>query len=114
MGAMHIAEGWSSPPRSLESCALSVLSGRRPRRFTFSVHKANSGVVTASRHWHDVARLDAAGFADAASADKALARAVAEHKSMFFAEKNMHGEVIDYHAAVAGGLQLVPDGIGIG
>lgn len=62
-----------------------------------------------ARHWHDVTRLDAAGFADAAIADKALAHAVAEHKSVFFAEKNAHGEVIDYHAAVAGGLQLVPD-----
>ena len=62
-----------------------------------------------ARHWHDVTRLDAAGFADAAIADKALARAVAEHKSVFFAEKNTHGDVIDYHAAVAGGLQLVPD-----
>ena len=62
-----------------------------------------------ARHWHDVTRLDAAGFADAAIADKALARAVAEHKSVFFAEKNRRGEVIDYHAAVAGGLQLVPD-----
>ena len=62
-----------------------------------------------ARHWHDVTRLDAAGFADAAIADKALARAVAEHKSVFFAEKNTHGDAIDYHAAVAGGLQLVPD-----
>ncbi|XXG31427.1 MAG: nucleotidyl transferase AbiEii/AbiGii toxin family protein [Ferrovum myxofaciens] len=40
-----------------------------------------------ARHWHDVTRLDAAGFADAAIADKALARAVAEHKSVFFAER---------------------------
>ena len=62
-----------------------------------------------ARHWHDVTRLDAAGFAAAAIADKALARAVADHKSMFFAEKNTHGNAIDYHAAVAGGLQLVPD-----
>ncbi len=62
-----------------------------------------------ARHWHDVTRLDIAGFADAAIADKALARAVAEHKSVFFAEKSAIGEVIDYRAAVAGGLQLVPD-----
>lgn len=62
-----------------------------------------------ARHWHDVTRLDAAGFAAAAIADKALARAVADHKSVFFAEKNTRGDVIDYHAAVAGGLQLVPD-----
>jgi hypothetical protein len=62
-----------------------------------------------ARHWHDLTRLDAAGFAEAAIADTALARAVADHKSIFFAEKNLHGEVVDYHAAVAGGLQLVPD-----
>ena len=62
-----------------------------------------------ARHWHDVTRLDTAGFADAAIADKALARAVADHKSVFFAEKNTHGNVIDYHAAIAGALQLVPD-----
>ena len=61
-----------------------------------------------ARHWHDVTRLAAAGFADAAIADKALARAVADHKSVFFAEKNTHGEIIDYHAAVKGELQLVP------
>jgi hypothetical protein len=61
-----------------------------------------------SRHWHDVTRLDAAGFAEAAIADKALAQAVADHKSVFFAEKNAYGDVIDYHAAVSGGLQLVP------
>lgn len=62
-----------------------------------------------ARHWHDVTRLDTAGFADAAIADKALAQAVADHKSMFFAEKNSQGDVIDYHAAVSGRLQLVPD-----
>ena len=61
-----------------------------------------------ARHWYDVTRLDAAGFVDAAIADKALARAVADHKSVFFAEKNTHGDVIDYHAAVNGGLQLIP------
>ncbi len=62
-----------------------------------------------ARHWHDVTRLDAAGFADAAIADKALAQAVADHKNVFFAEKNTQGEVIDYHLAVSGELQLVPD-----
>ena len=61
-----------------------------------------------ARHWHDVTRLAASGFADAAIADKDLAHAVAQHKSVFFAERNMHGDVIDYHAAVGGGLQLVP------
>jgi len=59
-----------------------------------------------ARHWHDVTRLDAAGFADAAIADKALARAVAEHKSVFFLEKNTHGDVIDYRHMVDDGLFL--------
>ena len=61
-----------------------------------------------ARHWHDVTRLDTSGFADAAIADIGLARAVADHKSIFFSEKNPRGEIIDYHAAVSGSLQLVP------
>lgn len=61
-----------------------------------------------ARHWHDVTRLDAAGFADSAMADTALARAVADHKSIFFAEKSSDGTPIDYHVAVSGGLRLVP------
>jgi hypothetical protein len=63
-----------------------------------------------SRHWHDLARLDEAKIADAGLADRDLAKAVARHKSMFFAENNAEGEKIDYHAAVQGGLRLVPDG----
>ncbi|CAN7513455.1 nucleotidyl transferase AbiEii/AbiGii toxin family protein [Variovorax paradoxus] len=62
-----------------------------------------------ARHWHDVTRLDAAGFADSAIADTELAKAVADHKSIFFVEKNLDGGLIDYHTAVAGGLRLVPD-----
>lgn len=62
-----------------------------------------------ARHWHDVARLDTAGHVDSAIADAALGQAVAEHKSIFFAEKTPQGEVIDYHAAVSGSLRLVPD-----
>lgn len=62
-----------------------------------------------ARHWHDIARLDNAGFVDAAIADSALAGAVADHKSVFFAEKSPQGDAIDYHAAVSGGLQLIPE-----
>lgn len=62
-----------------------------------------------ARHWHDVTRLDAAGFADSAIEDTALAKAVADHKSIFFAENHPDGQPIDYHAAVSGGLFLVPD-----
>mgnify|MGYP000423314537 CR=1 FL=1 len=65
-----------------------------------------------ARHWHDVVRLDEAGFAEAAFADRELANAVARHKSMFFAEKAADRTPIDYAAAVNGGLQLVPVGDG--
>ena len=61
-----------------------------------------------ARHWHDVTRLDVAGLADVAIADEALALALAKHKGAFFEEKKNDGETINYHAAVAGGLQLVP------
>lgn len=61
-----------------------------------------------ARHWHDLTRLDRAGMADAAIADRALALAVARHKSMFFSEKDSAGALIDYIAAVSGGLRLVP------
>jgi hypothetical protein len=63
-----------------------------------------------ARHWHDVTRLDAAGFADSAAADRELAQAVAAHKSVFFAESAPDGTTIDYAAAVNGELVLVPGG----
>ncbi len=63
-----------------------------------------------SRHWHDLARLDEAGIADNALADRALALSVARHKAMFFTENDACGERIDYEAAVSGHLQLVPSG----
>ena len=63
-----------------------------------------------SRHWHDLARLDEAGIAANALADRALALSVARHKAMFFVENDARGERIDYEAAVSGSLQLVPSG----
>ena len=63
-----------------------------------------------ARHWHDVVRLDEAGLAAAAFADRELANAVARHKAMFFSEKAADRSPIDYEAAVNGGLQLVPGG----
>jgi hypothetical protein len=62
-----------------------------------------------SRHWHDVVRLDDAGFAQAAFDDRELAKEVAAHKSKFFRAKDSHGNSIDYGKAVSGGLKLVPD-----
>ena len=61
-----------------------------------------------ARYWHDITRLDNAGFVDAALGDQALATAVAKHKNIFFAEKNPQNDSIDYHVAVNGSLQLVP------
>ena len=63
-----------------------------------------------SRHWHDLVRLDDAGFAERALADRTLALAVARHKTMFFREKDAAEEWVDYGAAVSGDLQLVPEG----
>ncbi len=63
-----------------------------------------------SRHWHDLVRLDDCGYADTALADRKLARAVAQHKSVFFREKDAGGSWIDYQAALTGSLQLVPTG----
>ena len=63
-----------------------------------------------ARHWHDVTRLDAAGFADRAAADRELALAVAAHKSIFFAESTPDGALVDYRSAVAGALTLAPSG----
>ena len=63
-----------------------------------------------SRHGHDLARLDEAGVAVRAMADRSLARSVARHKAMFFSENDATGTRIDYEAAVSGDLQLVPSG----
>jgi hypothetical protein len=62
-----------------------------------------------SRHWHDLVRLDEAGRATEAFADRALAKEIAEFKSRFFRDKDRAGNPIDYMAAVTGNLQLVPD-----
>lgn len=62
-----------------------------------------------SRHWYDLVRLDEAGEAGKAFADRILANEVAEFKSRFFRTRDRNGEWIDYTAAVTGKLQLVPD-----
>lgn len=66
-----------------------------------------------ARHWHDVVRLDEAGLAAAAFADRELANAVARHKAMFFTEKASNRTPIDSAVAVNGGLRLVPAGDGL-
>ena len=64
-----------------------------------------------SRHWNDIVRLDDAGYADSALANRHEALSVAKHKSMFFREKDTDDNWIDYKAAVSGSLQLVPEGL---
>jgi len=61
-----------------------------------------------SRHWYDLAALAKTSHFAAACVDQALAQAVAEHKSVFFVEKDAAGVKINYFAAVSGQLQLIP------
>lgn len=77
--------------------------------FTFGHSRTASSPTLATQERVKGVWLDSAGFVDAAIADMSLCKAVADHKSIFFAEKSPQGELIDYHAAVSGGLQLVPD-----
>lgn len=56
-----------------------------------------------SRHWYDLSRLDEAGYADRAIADRELALQVAAHKTQFFPIKG-----VDYAKAIGGELRLVP------
>ena len=63
-----------------------------------------------SRHWFDLVRLDDAGITEKALADRELALEVARHNASFYFENDVHGQRIDYRAAVTGDLQLVPDG----
>jgi len=63
-----------------------------------------------ARHWHDLAAIARSPHFAAVMADRALAEAVARHKSFFFMEKDADGQVIDYMAAVSGHLKIVPEG----
>jgi hypothetical protein len=63
-----------------------------------------------SRHWYDLAALAKSGYFEHAASDRQLAFQVAEHKSMFFAEKDVAGAKIDYFKATSGALQLIPEG----
>jgi hypothetical protein len=61
-----------------------------------------------ARHWYDLVRLDDAGVAATALADRDSGRRVASHKNRFFIVSTADGERIDYTAAIEGGLRLVP------
>ncbi len=62
-----------------------------------------------ARHWYDLIALNKSGIADRAINDPLIAKAVAQHKTRFFLEKDMSGTVIDYERAISGGLKLVPN-----
>jgi hypothetical protein len=63
-----------------------------------------------ARHWHDLAAIQRSACFSFAIADRGVAKAVAEHKSLFFIEKDPTGSVIDYFKAVDGNLKIVPEG----
>jgi hypothetical protein len=64
-----------------------------------------------ARHWHDLAAIARSSYFDGSVNDREVAKAVAEHKSYFFSEKDATGEVIQYLPAVTGQLQIVPTGV---
>lgn len=63
-----------------------------------------------ARHWHDLAAIAHSPlFAEIAS-DHAIAAMVAQHKTLFFVEKDTDSMVIDYAATTRGHLRIVPEG----
>jgi hypothetical protein len=69
-----------------------------------------AGATGFARHWHDLIRLEAAGYAGQTPDNPGLANTVARHKTLFFPEKGADGAAVDYMAAVQGGLRLAPAG----
>jgi Nucleotidyl transferase AbiEii toxin, Type IV TA system len=63
-----------------------------------------------ARHWYDIAKLDSKGYINSALLKRDIATQVAGYKKSFFESKDHTGTVIDYFAAVNGGLILVPTG----
>jgi hypothetical protein len=63
-----------------------------------------------ARHWYDLAAIARSSHFPTVIADRAVASAVASHKSYFFIEKDTEGNVIDYAAAATGHLKIVPEG----
>lgn len=63
-----------------------------------------------SRHWHDLAAFTKSPLLQLAVRDHDLARQVAQHKNLFFIEKDADGKKIDYLNAATGGLRIIPSG----
>lgn len=66
-----------------------------------------------ARHWYDLVCIASSDYATSAVDAKDVAAMVADHKSVFFRESAHDGSVIDYHAAVNGGLKLIPGDAGL-
>jgi hypothetical protein len=75
----------------------------------FCLQERFSRAERSARHWHDVVRLDEAGYAASAFANRDLAGAAARRKAAFFTEKDAADNIIDHQAAVSGGLRLAPE-----
>jgi hypothetical protein len=63
-----------------------------------------------SRHWYDLFEISNTGYYSKAISDGELALNVAQHKEMFFREKDSSGIAINYSQAIEGKIELVPKG----
>lgn len=106
--AIKQCTGYVSPVVTLEFGVRATGEPHQVRSVTCDMDGHVEGVKfpTASPLVTSVART----FWEKATAAHAVAKAVAEHKSYFFVEKDTRGAVIDYFPGDAGKLQLVPEG----
>jgi hypothetical protein len=63
-----------------------------------------------ARHWFDLQAIYSSPHKARIRENAGIKDFVAEHKNIFFREKDSDGNWIDYRAAVRGRLHLVPDG----
>ncbi|AEG71634.1 nucleotidyl transferase AbiEii/AbiGii toxin family protein [Ralstonia solanacearum] len=63
-----------------------------------------------ARHWHDLAAIARSNHFAQVLSDRAVATMVADHKTLFFIEKDADGAIIDYAASTQGHLRIVPEG----
>lgn len=68
------------------------------------------GAERFSRHWYDLDCLSRTAYFEPALTDRELCQRVADHKQVFFRERDEGGEVVDYGDAVRGRLRLGPSG----
>ena len=63
-----------------------------------------------ARHWYDLDCLDQYSISDKAIANRQLIENVIMDERHFYRENDRDGNVIDYDAALSGGISLVPTG----